>query len=240
MEVQRALIVDTETTALEDDPAARLIEVGVIVYSVINQTSLQELSTLVPNLMGSYENPAEYVNRIKPAALEEVNKFCAVEPLLNAIGEMINCTDVLVSHNAAFDRKFFNPSFFGGMKGRDHPVWLCTLEDFKWPVGHAQGSLAMLALDHGLGVATIHRALTDCRLIARLFDQVESPEVLQEMFRIAQRPKGLFVSQQKFEDNEIVKRAGFKYDRLIPKKWSRRMAIEDAASLPFAVTQVVE
>jgi len=65
-EVHRCLILDTETSGLEDD--APVIEVGAILYSVDNQCSLQELSTLLP----APENGAEQINRIKSAALNEI------------------------------------------------------------------------------------------------------------------------------------------------------------------------
>jgi hypothetical protein len=58
------------------------------------------------------------------------------------------------------------------------------------------------------------------------------------MFAIAMRPKALFVGLQPFDDNQLAKDAGFKWDRLVPKKWSRMMAIEDATLLSFPVRRV--
>jgi hypothetical protein len=61
---------------------------------------------------------------------------------------------------------------------------------------------------------------------------------LQSMFAVAMRPKALFVGMQPFDDNQLAKDAGFKWDRLVPKKWSRMMAIEDATLLSFPVRRV--
>lgn len=227
-QIKRALIIDTETNGLED--SSKVIEIGAILYSVENQCSLQEISTLLP----ATENAAEHVNRIKAPALDEITTTRSVSFAMELLFAMSKAADVYVAHNAEFDSKliFGNTDFL--------PLaslpWLCTMSDFKWPSAtREQGSLINIALDHGLGVGSAHRALTDCRLIARLFDRMPD---LPAMFRIAMRPKALFVGLQPFEDNQLAKDAGFKWDRLVPRKWSRIMAIEDAQSLPFPVSMI--
>jgi DNA polymerase-3 subunit epsilon len=147
---------------------------------------------------------------------------------------MSKAADVFVAHNAEFDSKrLFGDSRFLPLASLP---WVCTMSDFKWPLAtREQGSLTNLALDHGIGVSSAHRALTDCRLIASLFDRMTD---LQSMFAVAMRPKALFVGMQPFDDNQLAKDAGFKWDRLVPKKWSRMMAIEDATLLSFPVRRV--
>lgn len=227
-EVHRCLILDTETSGLED--RAPVIEVGAILYSVENQCVLQELSTLLP----ASANAAESINRIKPGALSEIDLTRSVSFAMELLFAMSKAADVYVAHNADFDsKKAAGDSRFLPLASLP---WLCTMSDFKWPLAtKEQGSLINIALDHGIGVASAHRALTDCRLIAALFDRMED---LPAMFRTAMRPKALFVGLQPFDDNQLAKDAGFKWDRLVPRKWSRIMAIEDAGSLPFPVKQV--
>lgn len=227
MEINRALIIDTETSGLDEN--SELIEIGLILYSVTNQCSLIEFSTLLP----AAGNEAESVNRIKPSALSEIAE---VGEKSSIVLDLLNVSDCLVAHNADFDSNVLRKwSLF--FDSPELPPWLCTMEDFRWPLGKQQGSLINLALDHGIGVASAHRALTDCRLIAALFDRMTD---LQSMFQVAMRPKGLFVGMQPFDDNQKAKDAGFKWDRLVPRKWARRMAIEDAATLNFPVHQVAQ
>lgn len=224
--IHRALIIDTETNGLED--TAQVIEVGAILYSVTNQCSLIEFSTLIP-VAG---NDAENVNRIKPAALAEMGE---VGEKTSIILDLLNAADCLVAHNAEFDANALKrwSLFFASS---DLPPWLCTMSDFKWPLAtREQGSLINIALEHGIGVSSAHRALTDCRLIAALFDRMSD---LPAMFEVAMRPKALFVGLQPFEDNQLAREAGFKWDRLMPKKWARMMAIEDATALGFPVRRV--
>jgi DNA polymerase-3 subunit epsilon len=50
--------------------------------------------------------------------------------------------------------------------------WLCTYHDFIWDKNHTKTSLINTALNHGVGVNSAHRALTDCQLIALIFDRI--------------------------------------------------------------------
>lgn len=227
MEINRCLILDTETDGLEE--TAKVIEVGAILYSLEHGT-LQELSTLLP----AETNAAEAVNRIRPGALRDVG-FCGSSFALETLFAMSKHADVYVAHNAEFDRvRVFGNTDFLPMASLP---WVDSME-MPWPLASKQqGSLINLALDHGIGVASAHRALTDCRLIASLFDRMTN---LQSMFQVAMRPKGLYVGMQPFADNHLAREAGFKWDRLVPKKWSRRMAIEDAETLNFPVRRVTE
>lgn len=226
-EVKRALIIDTETNGLED--TAQVIEVGAILYSVSSQCVLQELATLLP----AESNGAEAINRIKVEALREI-AFAGTSLAMEMLFAMSKQADVYVAHNASFDEKqVFGKADFLPLASLP---WLCTMSDFKWPLAtRQQGSLINIALEHGIGVASAHRALTDCRLIAALFDRMEN---LPAMFQVAMRPKAIFVGLQKFDDNHLAKAAGFKWNQIIPGKWARSMAIEDAQLLNFPVKQV--
>lgn len=222
MEIHRCLIVDTETSGL--DESAAVIEVGAILYSVDNQCVLQEMATLLP----AESNEAASVNRIKAEALREVAFTGSSAQGMELLFAMSKAADVYVAHNADFDSKrvLGNTDFL--------PLaslpWLCTMSDFKWPLAtREQGSLINLALDHGIGVASAHRALTDCRLIASLFDRMTD---LQSMFQVALRPKGLFQALVSYDERELAKAAGFKWNGA-EKTWTRTLALEDAAQLTF-------
>lgn len=223
MEINRCLIIDTETSGLTDDD--EIIEIGCVLYSVKNQCSLLEFSTLLP----ARKNDAESINRIKVAALDEMS---TVGEKTSIIVDLLSVTDCFVAHNAEFDRAVLSrwSQFFG-----DGIPWLCTMADFKWPQAtREQGSLINLALDHGVGVASAHRALTDCRLIASLFDRMPG---LQSMFEVAMRPKGLFQAMVSYDDRELAKQAGFKWNG-VNKSWTRQLALEDAEKLVFSVRRL--
>lgn len=222
--IRNALIIDTETTGL-DPKLDCVIEVGMVLYSVEHQSTLMQFSTLLP--AGS--NPCESINRISCAALQSTALARANRTLewVMTLSEFLNEPEVVVAHNAEFDRQFFPI---------DLP-WLCTKFDFQWPRQLREGdSLINTALAHGIGVGSAHRALTDCQLIAALFDRMDD---LQGMFERARRPKAIFQALVAFKDRELAKAAGFRWDA-DAKRWTRRMAIDDAGSLPFPVQMLGE
>ncbi|MEB3826425.1 3'-5' exonuclease [Phormidium sp. CCY1219] len=234
--VDRVLIVDTETTDL-DIQRGQVIEVGAILYSVKHRTALQECSTLIP----ADSNPAAHINRIKETALRNITVELTHRGLA-MLTDMAREAELVVAHNAQFDKKWFGlpkndeipiPTLFNA---NGQPLsWVCTCHDFEWPKQTRPGqSLVHLALAHDIGVSTAHRALTDCQLIAALFDRMEN---LEEMFERALRPKARFKAVVSYDDRNLAKQAGFQwFDER--KSWERIMAVEDSQRLPFGVQQL--
>jgi DNA polymerase III subunit epsilon len=93
-----------------------------------------------------------------------------------------------------------------------------------------------LALNHGIGVSSAHRALTDCQLIAALFDRMDD---LEGMINKADRPKAVYRAQVSFEEKDLAKAAGFRWN---PDKrmWIRRMATADTLKLQFPVQEILD
>lgn len=219
--INRCLIIDTETTGLTPQ-TAKLIEFGAVLYSVKNQTTLVQYSTLLP----CDQNPLVKVNRISDAALAEIEPGWYADTLVDRLRAS---ADVIVAHNAEFDRQWLGGAWRDVQTAKP---WLCTMTDFDWPQQNKPGdSLVNLALAHGIGVASSHRALSDCQLIAALFDRMTD---LQAMFMRAMRPKFLYEAQVSYDDREKAKAMGFRWEpEKTGKRWVRRMAEEDAFALPF-------
>jgi len=234
--IEQVLIVDTETTGLEPENA-QVIEIGAILYSLRHQTTIQQTSVLLP----AQDNPAENINRIKPAVLATLSPS-VTELGMTTILKMARMADVIAAHNAEFDRKWFGARGSNGIllpnfvDANDSLLpWVCTCNDFEWPYQNRPGqSLIELALAHGIGVYANHRALTDCQLLAALFDRMGN---LQEMFERALRPKARFVALVSYDNRDLAKQAGFKWfsER---KAWERIMLLEDAPMLSFRVRQL--
>lgn len=234
--IKQVLIVDTETTSL-DPSSGQVIEVGAILYSVEHQTTIQQISFLLP----AGGNPAEHINRIKPASLATL-AATDVQIGLSVLSYMARKADIAVAHNADFDSKWFGTEGIGTvmlpiLRNSDNkPLpWVCTCQDFEWPLQTRFGqSLVELALAHGIGVATVHRALADCQLIAALFDRMDN---LQAMFARASRPKARFAAKVSFDEKELAKQAGFQWFAE-KRSWERIMAVDDIQALPFQVKQI--
>ena len=225
------LILDTETSGI-DAADHHVLEIAAILYSVEHQCVLQQISTLIPG--NREDNPAQFVNNIPITAVNDTPGELA-EYLCRTITYWGEMAEYVVAHNAPFDRKWF----------KDHPIfaslydqqWLCTCHEFTWPQQHRPGQkLIDLALAHGIGVSSAHRALTDCQLIASLFDRMED---LPGMIAQAATPKVLVRADVSFKDKQLAKDAGFRWDGK-GKQWTLRMNPAEAEKLPFAHSLLAE
>jgi DNA polymerase III subunit epsilon len=223
--VETILILDTETTGTDDNATA--IEVACILYSVAYAAPIRSFASLIR----ASSNPAEPVNRIPAALLTSAPEPAQVWERVRA---MAFHADAIVAHNADFDRRFAGPEM------NPHKPWICSMDDLQWPQAGTGNSLVALALAHGVGVASAHRAMADCDLLARLFTRVaEMGTDLGAMLARGLRPKATYQALVSYESNHLAKSAGFRWDAG-KRMWARKMAIEDAAALPFKVREIVD
>lgn len=238
-----ALITDTETQG--DDPTRHgVIEVATAVFDLRHRVVVEACSTLLP----CDTNEAQAINGIPPEATRQ-----GLPPELDAarrkgiwdgVRAQASRCDLILAHNAEFDRAFVEIGADGPLMGaarareeKRQPIpWVCTCDDIAWPRQHKHGQgLVSLALAHGLGVGSAHRALDDVLLLARLIARAcEMGLDLERALERALRPKTKVISLARFEDKEIVKQHGFRWDPAA-KEWWRLMPIEDCAALPFKV-----
>lgn len=205
------LIVDVETTGTDPDQD-QLIEIGAILYSVPHRCSLQQFSTLLP-LDG--ENHAFSVNRIAPDAARAVAPHASAM-LVDLLKTWADLADYWVAHNTSFDRPWLERYHIA----QPHQAWLCTYDDFRWPLNPKPTSLVTTALNHGIAVTSAHRALTDCQLIAALFDRVEPFDaLLAAAISLSQEPFVYAIAIVSKADKDLAKSRGFRWMTYIPHKW---------------------
>lgn len=224
--MNRVLIVDTETTGL--DPKKDVaIEVAAIIYSLDHATVLGAFSTLIR----SFSNEAYAINRIPLAAISG-DDARDPETAWKYIAAMAKSCEAIVAHRASFDRSFSPENI------QTILPWVCSKFDIRWPKQTREGGgLVSLALEHDLGVAYAHRAMTDCDLIARLFTRSAELGVdLQVMMELAMRPKLLFQALVSFEDKELAKKSAFEWHG-DTKRWLKMMVPEETGALPFKVRE---
>jgi DNA polymerase III subunit epsilon len=173
------LIIDIETTGLDIDRDSA-IELGAILYSVHHRCILQQLSTLLPV---SGENSVEHINGISGQASRSSYEYQSVIELFQQWHER---TDYLVAHNAEFDKKWFG----SGLLPAVSKPWLCTYKDFLWMRARRQRlSLVKLALKYDIKVEQVHRSLSDCQIIAALFNKaIDFQEMLVRAIEKSQKP----------------------------------------------------
>lgn len=227
-------IIDTETTGLPTDPQADVIEIGAILY-LVGVGTIAQISTLLPFA----NNPKERVNRIPDAAGLIMNSDLSdyLDSALGLIECWVNSSDYAIAHNAAFDKAMIQnsatlrASHISGdlVQALDDIEWLCTCSHFEWPLQTRPGqSLIDLALAHGIGVSSAHRALTDCQLLASLFDRMG--DSLPEMIALAAEPRFTYKAVVSYDERDLAKQAGFHWDAP-SKSWLREMSARQASNL---------
>lgn len=225
---RRLLILDTETTGLDPDQH-QCIEVGAVLYDVPHRAVLSQISWLLP----CQTNPAQAINGIDPAVSRQPQPW---RTALQCFEAMLDDADVVVAHNAAFDRQWFGR---GELPAIDKP-WLCSMEDLRWPPERqlrATPSVRDLALAYGVPVWAAHRALTDCIYLAQVFDRC--PE-LEGLLQAGLEPRRLYRARLSYEERHKAREAGFRWNEPISGAWSRRLSEREAALLSFPVVAVDE
>ena len=220
------LILDTETSGL--DPAAHAcLEVGAILFDVASRSVLAQQSFLLP----VDTNAAEPINRI-PAAVTRLPQPWSEG--LRWFLLLVEAADVLVAHNAAFDRQWFGR---GALPPLERP-WLCSMEDIRWPADRqlrSRPSVRDLALAYGVPVWAAHRALTDCVYLAEVFARCDDLETL--LLR-GLEPRRLVRARVSFEERHQAKEAGFRWNDPIKGAWTRRLSERECSELTFPVVAV--
>jgi DNA polymerase-3 subunit epsilon len=221
--MKAVLILDVETTGL--GPNDRVVEVGAVLWSVLNKTTVASYSSLVDGT----SNAAQHVNGIPPAALAEGADEASVWQRLSL---WLARADALVAHSAEFDRGFTPKGWDQGKP------WICSMHDIEWPQHSSSKSLVAMLLQHGLGVSHAHRALTDCGNIARLLERcAEMGHDVEDMLRQAARPKILYRAVVSFAEKDAARAAGFTWNATT-KQWTRKLCEENATAFPFKTEKV--
>ena len=220
------LILDTETTALSPEDG-QCIEVGAVLFQVSHRAVLTQVSFLLP----CDRNPAEPVNGIPAEVTRLPHPWQAALACFEAMADQ---ADAVLAHNSSFDRQWFGQAVLPRI---DKP-WICSMDDIRWPAAlglRSAPSLQSLALAYGVPVWAAHRALTDCTYLVQVFQRCGD---LERLLAAALEPRSLMRAEVSYANRHLAREAGFRWDKPVPRAWSRRLSQREARSLPFAVRPV--
>ncbi len=221
--IEKILILDTETTGL-DENKDEIIEIGCILFHVTSKSVLSQVSFLFP----VNSNEAEFVNGISP---EITNIIQPWKDGLNFFLKLVDCSDLIVAHNAEFDKKWFGKGRLPKLKKK----WICSLEDINWSFKKNlknRPSVTDLALSFSIPVWSLHRALSDCFYISEVFKKCEN---LEELLIKATEPRFLYKALVSYDERSLAKKAGFRWNNPAVGAWARKLTVEEANSLDFKV-----
>ena len=224
----RLLCIDTETTGLEPD-TADVIEIACALYDTGTRSLLCAHSWLLPGPAVTPESVA--ANGITEAMLD------AAVPVGSPLGEALtlaDLADVVVAHNAPFDRKFLaklSPRW-------DERAWIDSERDLTFR--HERGSkrLIHLAADNGVWMPGHHRALADVMMLLALLGRLDD---LEAQIRRALKPRVTVMAVVPFERKDEAKARGFGWNATA-RRWEKAIPEDElealAAEMPFPVRVV--
>ena len=211
--VQRVLILDTETTGLSH-ASDRIIELAMLLVQVDAATG-QPFGPA--ETFEGFEDPGMPIPEVAKQVTGISDDMVRGQRLDDAqVQALIDRADLVVAHNAGFDRPFVEARF----PGFAHKAWACSFADIDWKaLGAESAKLSALAQDQGW-FYDAHRALVDCHALLqvlgqRVGDDGGDGEVngLQRLLAAAARPSfKLRATGSPFDSKDKLKARGYRWD----------------------------
>ncbi len=207
--IARVLVLDTETTGLSHQ-ADKIIELAMLLVQVDTASGLP----LGPvEIFEGFEDPGMPI----PAVAQEVtgisDDMVAGQRLDDAqVEAMVARADLIVAHNAGFDRPFVEARFpCFAVK-----AWACSFADIDWKAaGAGSAKLSALAQDQGW-FYDAHRARVDCHALLQVLTMpvgTGSATGLSQLMAAASRPSfKLRATGSPFESKDALKGRGYRWD----------------------------
>ena len=197
------VLLDTETTGLSSD-AASIIELGMV---KVSYSPLKKRLTSIIDVISLYEDPHVPIPPLISELTGITDTLVAGHRFDEAmIANWLADDSLIVAHNAAFDRPFFDKRF----KNLDHLAWACSMNGIDWPtLGFESRKLEYLLLRLGWFYEG-HRATTDCQAMAWLIHLV--PNALTDLLAGVDRRTVLVRAfGAPFDVKEALKARGYRW-----------------------------
>lgn len=225
--VKRLLVLDTETTGLEHS-RDKIIELALLRVDIDTATGLPCGSVQVYD---GLEDPGQSIPDIARKITGIDDSMVAGQRLDEArIVELLNGVDLVVAHNAGFDRPFVEarlPAFAA-------KAWACSFADIDWKQeGRDSAKLTALALDLGM-FYDAHRAEMDCHALLSVLQAalpVAGHTGLAHLLTAAESTSyRLQATGAPFDAKDVLKERGYRWDAN-NKVWHTRLNDEAALQL---------
>jgi len=210
---KRVLILDTETTGL-DWRAENIIELAMLSVAVDMQTG-QPVG--VVEVYEDFEDPGRPI----PAEIVKLTGITPQDVKGQKLNEaqiigMVQRADLIVAHNAGFDRPFVE----NRLGVFEHKAWACSFAGINWKAqGLGSAKLEFLCSELGW-FYDAHRAQVDCHALLRVLSSPlkaqpdDMPSTgLQQLFKSAEQARTVVKAfGSPFETKDKLKARGYRWD----------------------------
>jgi DNA polymerase-3 subunit epsilon len=218
---RQALYVDVETTGVEY-PADVIIEFSAVPFGFDPETG-EVLG--VGTAYSSFEDPGRPISPIVTDLTGITDEMVRGQRIDDAVlAELVRAADLVVAHNAAFDRPFVERRAPAFVEVR----WGCSFSDVDWrKAGYRSRGLEELLLRHSGVFYEAHRAETDCRagihLLATPF--VDGGRPMRQLIEASERGLvHIWALGSPFETKDVLRQRGYRWfagDKDRQKTWHR-------------------
>jgi DNA polymerase-3 subunit epsilon len=227
---QRVLVLDTETTGLSH-PTDRIIELAMLLVEVDMAHGLPVGPVACFEGFEDPGMPIPPVAREVTGITDEMVKGHRLDD--QQVEAMVSQADLIVAHNAGFDRPFVEARFpcFAGK------AWACSFMDIDWKAAGAGSSkLSALANDQGW-FYDAHRALVDCHALLHVLAKPVGSSAttgLSQLIAAVARPSfKLRATGSPFESKDKLKGRGYRWDA-DAKVWACTLASQEQLDAELA------
>jgi DNA polymerase-3 subunit epsilon len=210
---KRVLVLDTETTGL-DWRAESIIELAMLAVDVDLQTG-QPVGQV--EVYEDFEDPGRPIPPEIVKLTGITQKDVKGQKLNEAtINDMVERADLIVAHNAGFDRPFVE----NRLEVFEHKAWACSFAGIDWKAqGLGSAKLEFLCSELGW-FYDAHRAQVDCHALLRVLSSPlkASPETkpltgLQQLMSAAENARTIVKALgSPFETKDKLKARGYRWD----------------------------
>ena len=207
---RKAIILDVETTGFDADDD-EITELAMVEF-YYDETGIISIGEVLDQLN---EPKHKIISREVEKLTGITNEMVAGQRIdEDAVRAMVAGSDVLIAHNARFDRNMVEVNLPGC--GFENKHWCCSMDDVNWTErGKSSRKLELLVISEGGGISGFHRADQDClgtAYILRRNVNEDGKSAFVEMLENGRCSSRLIIAVgAHFDDREILKKRGYKW-----------------------------
>jgi len=228
--------IDLETTGV-DKFSNEIIEVAMKLVSVDENTG--NIIDVIDEY-DSLQEPNSKITKIITEITGITNEMVEGKSIdWNIVNNIVNNSDMMVAHNASFDRGFFDlVSDLSKEK-----IWCCSVNDINWSdLGFSNKKQELLCIWHGFYYSS-HRAMNDVNALIHLVTHksYKNEKPLRQIIN-ASKNSTYRIYAENFKYNEekknIIKNNKYKWDP-VRKVWWKEVKLDDLEVEKIWLTEII-